>query len=545
MTDIKASAVKLESALASRHREDPLGLHANQTVLKVLAKFSPDGSETVQFSDYIVKINPRGRLQERVIMITDLAVYNLMPSNFGKCKRRIPLTSIESVTVGAGNQFVIHVPSEYDYRFVSNRVADVVDVIRTLFHKLTGTELRTVESALKDLKSICVNKKMGKSARAKAKEELDRQHAEATARGTGADGEAKEPEMMRMRSETRGWSRDETSVTMDDFELLKVLGRGSFGKVMLARLKRDTSGKLYAIKTLKKAAIIKRNQVEHTRAEREILEKIRHPFLMRLHYAFQTSSKLYLVMDYLTGGELFFHLKNARRFNEARARFYAAEIVLGLEHLHAQGIIYRDLKPENVLLDGDGHVCLTDFGLSKRIGPGQKAVTFCGTPEYLAPEIIRGDGHGKEVDWWSLGILLYEMMVGLPPFYSENVNLMYELIKRAELRFPSFLSSQARHLLTGLLERIPRNRLGYGPADAKSIKEHPFFEPIDWDALYHKSIEPPFRPNVKNAADAANFDKEFTSEEVVDSHVGSVAIHGASAAFSGFSYAPKPSPAGK
>jgi len=315
---------------------------------------------------------------------------------------------------------------------------------------------------------------------------------------------------------------------------MQVIGRGSFGKVMQVRMK--ATGKIYAMKILKKQAIVDRNQVEHTKAERAILEEIDHPFLMKLHYAFQTKTKLYFIMDMISGGELFNQLKKERRFSEVRSRFYCAEIVLGLEHLHSKNIIYRDLKPENILLDNRGHVVLTDFGLSKKFQyAGEKAQTFCGTPEYLAPEVISGQGHDKAVDWWSVGILLFEMMVGLPPFYSENTNLMYELISKAELRIPGFIGSQARSLLKQLLKRDPAVRLGSGPDDAKPIKAHPFFSTkINWDKLYRKQVRAPFIPKIKGETDTSNFDVEFTSEKVVDSVVPT--SHLAEADFSGFTF---------
>jgi len=239
----------------------------------------------------------------------------------------------------------------------------------------------------------------------------------------------------------------------------------------------------------------------------------------------------------MAGGELFFHLKNERRFSESRARMYTAEIALGLGHLHSRNIIYRDLKPENILLDSAGHIRLTDFGLSKRYEDGAQAQTFCGTPEYLAPEVITGVGHGKEVDWWSLGILLFEMLVGLPPFYSENVNLMYEFIQKAELRVPSFVHQNAKVIITGLLQRDPTRRLGHGPRDVEEIKECAFFDPIDWDTLYNRQIQPEFVPKVKSSSDTSNFDAEFTSEPVVDSVVPPSAISASKGAdFTGFTY---------
>jgi len=304
-------------------------------------------------------------------------------------------------------------------------------------------------------------------------------------------------------------------VTLDDFELLCVVGRGSFGKVMKVRHK--GTREVFAMKVLRKDMIIKENMVSHTKSEKQILQDMRHPFIVGLKYAFQTEEKLYLVLDFLSGGELFFHLKEETKFGVERAKFYCAEIVMAIEHLHKHDIIYRDLKPENVVLNNEGHVVLTDFGLAKTsISNATPTYTFCGTPEYLAPEILKGQGHAKAVDWWSLGILLYEMLVGLPPFYSENLNEMYELILKAPLKFPNFVPMEAQSLLRMLLEREEHKRLGAGQTDGAEIRAHPFFSNIDWEKLYNKQLPPPFIPNIKED-DTRYFDEEFTSERAIDS----------------------------
>jgi serine/threonine protein kinase len=332
------------------------------------------------------------------------------------------------------------------------------------------------------------------------------------------------------------WASGEqdTEVTIDEFDLLKVIGRGSFGKVML--VKGRTTNELYAMKILKKEAILQRNQVEHTRAEREILASIDHPFLVKLHYAFQNDTKLYMIIDFCKGGELFYHLKNARRFPESRVQIYVGEITLGIEHLHSKGIIYRDLKPENVLLDDDGHLKLTDFGLSK-VTNGEQALTFCGTPEYLAPEIIKGGGHGKEVDWWSLGVLMFEMLVGMSPFYSENQSAMYRMIQSSDVRIPSHISRNARDITQRLLTRDVARRLGHGERDGEEIRAHVFFESINWEDLVNRKIPAPFIPPVLSDDDCANFDEEFTCEPVVDSYAQKGKILSQNAdAFSGFEF---------
>jgi len=501
---------------------DYLALGPNKTLEKMLAKYNREDATTkeqVKFSDMMVKINRRDKPQERVILITNRAMYNLLPTDVSKCKRRIPLALIDSVTVSeASDEFVVHVPGEYDYRMMSLRKNEVVEALCDEYESLTGDKLVVNKTKQTALKSVTATKTT-KSRRFLP--DLGRAFARlSVSEGSKISSEDVESLAAEKGSKVTQWghSEKESTVTPNDFNLIKVIGRGSFGKVMLVTLKGDES-KVFALKVLIKAAIIERNQVEHTVAEREILEMIDHPFLMKMHWAFQTEHKLYFVMDFLRGGELFFHLKNERRFQEPRARFYTAEILMALGELHRNKIIYRDLKPENILLDNQGHVRLTDFGLSKRYTDGEQAMTFCGTPEYLAPEIVLGVGHSKEVDWWSLGILLYEMIVGLPPFFSENTNLMYELISKANLRTPSFVSDKARDLMEKLLKRNPEDRLGAGQEDEMAIRKQPFFAEVDFDKLYRKEIEPEFKPKLTGNLDASNFDTEFTSEVVQDSIV--------------------------
>ena len=325
-------------------------------------------------------------------------------------------------------------------------------------------------------------------------------------------------------------------VGVDDFDLLAVIGKGSYGKVMQVR-KKD-SGDIFAMKVLRKDKIIARNQVEHTKSEVNVLQNVHHPFMVALRYSFQTPEKLYLLLEYINGGELFFHLSQEGNFNEDRARLYTSQILLALEHLHRYDIIYRDLKPENILLDADGNIRLTDFGLCKeQISSDASTTTFCGTPEYMSPEIVAGKSYGKAVDWWTLGTLLYEMVVGVPPFYSENVNTMYQRILTAPLRFPSHVSPECKSLLEMLLQRDPSKRLGSGPLDAEEIKTHPFFASLDWDKVYRKEMATPFKPDVSagGAADTSNFDAEFTAEPAVDSVVQNSQITDA-AGFEGFTY---------
>lgn len=269
-----------------------------------------------------------------------------------------------------------------------------------------------------------------------------------------------------------------------------------------------------------------------------MLAQINNPFIVPLKFSFQSPEKLYLVLAFVNGGELFHHLQREQRFDINRARFYTAELLCALECLHGFKVIYRDLKPENILLDYTGHIALCDFGLCKLdMKDEDRTNTFCGTPEYLAPELLLGNGYTKTVDWWTLGVLLYEMLTGLPPFYDENTNDMYRKILQEPLTFPSsdIVPPAARDLLTRLLDRDPQRRLGAN--GAAEIKSHHFFANIDWRKLLQRKYEPSFRPNVMGASDTTNFDTEFTSEAPQDSYVdGPVLSQTMQQQFAGWSY---------
>ncbi|KAI9644616.1 Serine/threonine-protein kinase [Ciborinia camelliae] len=300
----------------------------------------------------------------------------------------------------------------------------------------------------------------------------------------------------------------------DDFQILKLIGKGTFGQVYQVR-KKDTK-RIYAMKVLQKKVIVQKKEVAHTVGERNILVRTAtadSPFIVGLKFSFQTPTDLYLVTDYMSGGELFWHLQKEGRFDEQRAKFYIAELILALQHLHKHDIVYRDLKPENILLDANGHIALCDFGLSKaNLTKNATTNTFCGTTEYLAPEVLLDEaGYTKMVDFWSLGVLVFEMCCGWSPFYAEDTQQMYKNIAFGKVRFPrDTLTTEGRNFVKGLLNRNPKHRLG-ATDDAEELKRHPFFSDIDWEALTKKLITPPFKPKLKSETDTSNFDPEFTN----------------------------------
>jgi len=301
-----------------------------------------------------------------------------------------------------------------------------------------------------------------------------------------------------------------SKVTLNDFQIIKLLGKGAFGKVLLVY--NEELKKYFAMKTLRKDYIKKNQQTKHTKEERKILEKIDYPFISKLYYAFQNEKKLFMITEYMPGGEMFYHLHMNDHFNENKARFYIAEIVLAIDHLHKNNILYRDLKPENILLDELGHIKLTDFGLSKIMNNIEKDRTYtvCGTPIYVAPEVLTGQGYNKLVDWWSVGVLLYEFLAGYSPYREARTKIDIKIYKKNLVQDP-LISDTAFDLIKKFCTFDVSKRIGKNFED---IKNHAFFKDIDWVKLEKKEITPPYKPKIRFAGDVGNFDTMFTDMSI-------------------------------
>jgi len=326
-------------------------------------------------------------------------------------------------------------------------------------------------------------------------------------------------------------------VGLEDFNFLAVLGKGNFGKVMLAEEKQ--SNNLYAIKVLKKEFIIDNDEVESTRSEKRVFlaaARERHPFLLGLHSCFQTETRVYFVMEYVSGGDLMLHIQR-KQFSLRQAKFYASEVLLALEYFHSQGIIYRDLKLDNILLTLDGHVKVADYGLCKEeMWYGQTTSTFCGTPEFMAPEILLEQRYGRAVDWWAFGVLTYEMLLGQSPFRGDDEDEIFDAILEDEPLYPITMPRDAVSILQKLLTRDPARRLGSGKEDAEEIKRQPFFKDVSFDDVLNKRIPPPYFPTINGSADTSNFDEEFTREQPTLTPVHGQLSSRDQAEFDGFSW---------
>jgi serum/glucocorticoid-regulated kinase 2 len=485
-------------------------------------KKSLEPNEEILLTTMLFKFNKKGKRQERSLMVTNKNVFNLSKSN--SVKRKIPIGKIVAVTASKmSGEFVLHVPEEYDYRYSSADKRDTILELLSAKWSLLNPGKKGLSFFYKDdinltaYTTLKADKKKGVS---KIPTEnpiyLNEQNNVKKTETTTTTDDKKE----RGRGgSTTLYSKDKTKseVDVEDFIPLKVLGRGAFGKVMLVELK--GTKEIFAMKSLRKEELIDKDQIEHTKTEKRILETVNHPFLVGLQYVFQTNEKIFFVMEFMKGGELFQHLRNARRFTESRSKFYVACIAMALGHLHSLGIIYRDLKPENILMDELGFAYLTDFGMAKELKQGEVAMSFCGTPEYLAPEIITGEGHGKEADWWSLGILAYETMYGIPPFYNQNQMIMYDLIREGNLKFPLVpeVSEEGKDFIKLLLNQNAKKRIG-AKGDFDEIKTHAWFKDINWELLYSKDLETPFKPKVTGENWLGNFDEEFTKEEAINSY---------------------------
>ena len=299
-------------------------------------------------------------------------------------------------------------------------------------------------------------------------------------------------------------------ITLDDFEIIKLIGRGSFANVYL--VKNKSNQKIYSMKKLNKPFLKRNKQEQHTINERILLSKMNNPFLVKLYCCFQDNEHLYFIMEFIQGGELFFHLHRETRFDDEKTSFYIAELILALDFLHKNKVIYRDIKPENILLDVEGHIKLTDFGLSRMCcSKNEKVFTICGTPFYIAPEILENKGYNNSVDWWSLGCLMYEMLVGKPLFNFNNINININEYKKP-LQLSTGFSDEAKDLITKLLDLDPKKRIGAGPNGVEDLKKHPYFKKIDWKELENKNVKAPFVPDLNGETDLKYFDKMFTDE---------------------------------
>ena len=309
-----------------------------------------------------------------------------------------------------------------------------------------------------------------------------------------------------------------SKISENDFTKIKLIGKGSYGNVFLVRYNKNNM--IYAMKVYKKSDLREKNQENNTKSERNLLTQINFPFIVEVKFAFQTDSKLFLVQEFIQGGDLFFHIHSGQKFSTQKTKFYLVEIILAIDFLHKNNMIYRDLKPENILIDSKGHIKLTDFGLSKIVtNIEEKSFTICGTLQYIAPEIISGEGYNESVDWWSLGIIMYEMLTGKLPFKfnfdSQEEQEQNDLnIYDKKIKYPSWIEENAKDLINKLLNKDPEKRIGSGKEGAESIKKHPFFSDIDWNKALNKELRPPFIPKIENETDIKYFEKSLVESPV-------------------------------
>lgn len=439
--------------------------------------------------------------------------------------REIALSELEAITLSeSSSEFVLHVIDDEDERLSCPSMRR--EIIETILRLITLKRSKD-EEVISPLFPLYFVKDVNLFLFVTTSEDLEEGRLIRPADEcklemnykTYVDREQKQDEMRKKKKESTRmiFTSTKKHVSAEDFELLKVLGKGAHGKVLLCEKKQE-KGKLYAMKILKKQHIIEAKQLEHTKAENLILSSETHPFLVSLKYAFQTDEKIYFIMEFMKGGELFQHLKRVFKFSEEQTKFIAACLILAIGHLHNNDYIYRDLKPENVLLDERGYAKLTDFGLAKSLKLQELAKTFCGTPEYLSPEVILDKGCNRPADWWSLGILIYEMIFGIPPFYSKNVQKMYKNTVINPLKFKSdtHCSDAAKDFIFGLLTKDPEKRLG-SLAGSLELMHHPWFQDFDWVKLINQQLIPPYNPSSGDRDWVANFDPDFTKEKPSDS----------------------------
>lgn len=509
---------------------DYLNVQTNKEIIKIIS------SEVVFFSDKISQISSYNMTTSRVIVLTSNAIYLFKQSGPKKrtLKKWINVKDIEALTRSLKSpQFVIHTAIEY-YRFKSVKSDELIELIKVAYVSLCRKNLLIYGTENKDLKGT---KKVNKTfkllsdenlikeeVKIEVKEELTEDALKSQDTASDEDTELRVIETSDDEDGDRPFDYQRSSTlysresldesTIDDFEIKQVLGIGSFGKVFL--VENIKTGQLHAMKSIRKDKIADYEKVESTKLEEHILANSEHPNIVGLDYVFKSEKRIYFIMNFIRGGELFKHIIDCKRFDENRAKFYALQIALAIGHLHSQNIVYRDLKPENILLGEDGYVYITDFGLSRILAKNEFATSFWGTAEYLAPEMVASSGHNFGIDWWALGILIYEMIVGIPPFYHKNREHMFYLITQASIKYPDpkkhgiTVSEMAKDIINKLLVKDMEKRLG-STDDVNEIVNHPWFKDLDVSKILNKEISPPFKPEMKSGKyDTSYFDQSVT-----------------------------------
>ena len=483
--------------------------------------------ETIQFSDKILKINKFNFKQERNILLTDKAIYNLKKTSL---KRRIDYKIIVGITVSKlSDEFVVHCKDiDYDYQFISPRKKTIIEIIAKFYKIVNEGELQLYEVNLKSLNEYVTTKK--EKEKEKTKSRIPRHNSIDVEEYLFGNVSNTDVQIINSKQEDtiirRKRTFNNTFVDINDFEKIKTIGRGSVGKVYL--VKYTPNNKLYAMKSMRKDQIISDGIVDNILVERNILLLNQCNFLLTLSFFKQTSERLYLITPFIKGGDLFNKLKTDGFFPEDLVKFYAAQIAIAIQHLHDLGFAYRDLKPENILIDEEGYLKLCDFGSSVKIKGTEKEKTFAGSPEYAPPEMICREGHTFMCDWWSFGILLYELLYGNTPFFCEDKNRMYDLIKNGAICFPKYIkingkdikykiSDDAKDIIKKFLEKDPGMRLGR--KGLKEIKKHSFFNGIKFSVIREKKMKAPFKPKIDENDELKYFDEEFLDMDIKESPV--------------------------
>ena len=478
--------------------------------------------EFIEFSDKIIKINKFGFKQERNIIITDKAIYNLKKN---KIKRRIDLKVVQGVTLSkVSDEFVIHcMDDDYDYRYISAKKKTIVEILAKYFYNIVGSELKLFELNVSSLSTFVTSKKEKLSSKSKShmpninpisigeyiygtKSQINIQKKQATVKKTGKINNAK--------------------VKLEDFNIISTIGRGSCGKILLVKFKDQND--FYTIKSMRKDQILSENIIENILTEKNILSEGQCEFLLKLSFFFKSKERIYFVTPFMKGGDLFTKLKKEGHFSEELVRFYAAQVAIALQNLHEYGMAYRDLKPENILIDEDGYIKLCDFGASVHFQGTKKENSFAGSPEYASPEMIAQEGHTVMSDWWSFGILIYELLFGITPFYNKDKNRMFELIEIGELKFPKTIkigeeekplkvSDDAKNIISKLLAKNPGERLG--KKGINEIKTQPFFNVLNFDTIKIKKIKAPSKPKFDENNPTENFDEDYVKMPTTESPV--------------------------